>query len=112
MDFEWGALVINRMKPPEYKKDFYFIRHGKTNFNTSIHKIDHEDVSLNAEGLQQARDIEPLITSLPIKTVCSSPLKRAKETKEIISMRLQAPHVEILRAWRVFSSDMESHDRT
>lgn len=74
------------------KKEFYFIRHGQTDFNVSDLKLDHEDVSLNATGLMQAKEIEPIIANLPIKTVCCSPLKRATETKEIISARLPAVH--------------------
>lgn len=77
------------------KKEFYFIRHGQTDYNISNAKIDHEDVSLNAMGLKQAQAIEAIVAQLPIKSVCYSPFKRAKETKEIISSRLQALHYEI-----------------
>jgi uncharacterized phosphatase len=71
-------------------KEFYFIRHGQTDHNISIHlKEDHGDISLNETGRKQAKNIEPIVFSLPIQTVCSSPLKRAQETKEIISSRLQ-----------------------
>lgn len=77
------------------KKEFYFIRHGQTDYNVSNHKVDHEDVSLNAVGFQQAKDIEPIIATLPIRSVCCSPLKRAKETKETISKRLQLTHYEM-----------------
>lgn len=79
-----------------FKREFYFIRHGQTDYNASSAKVDHGDVSLNAIGGKQARTVEPVIASLPIKSVCCSPLKRAKETKEIITSRLQVPHHEIL----------------
>ncbi len=89
------------------KKEFYFIRHGQTDYNVSNHKVDHEDVSLNAVGFQQAKDIEPIIANLPIRSVCCSPLKRAKETKEVISKRLQSMHYDMpelgecsLQIWR------------
>ncbi len=78
-----------------YPKEFYFIRHGQTDYNISGEKLDHEDVSLNMTGRNQAYAVEPLIASLPIKSICCSPLKRAKETKEIISSKLQATHYEI-----------------
>lgn len=78
-----------------YKKEFYFIRHGQTDYNASNAKVDHDDVSLNAAGLQQAEMIEPIIANLLIKSVCYSPLKRVKETKEVICSRLQAIHHEI-----------------
>jgi len=77
------------------EKEFYFVRHGQTDYNISGCKVDHEDVSLNDTGLQQAQAIESIIATLPIKSVCFSPLKRAKETKEVISLRLQADHYEM-----------------
>lgn len=77
------------------KKDFYFVRHGRTDYNDSDRKVDHDDVPLNVTGRLQAQTIEPLIADLRIKSVCFSPLKRAKETKELVSVRLQAAHYEI-----------------
>lgn len=79
-----------------FKKEFYFIRHGQTDYNTSSTKIDHPyDISLNATGFRQAQAIEPVIANLPFKSVCHSPLKRAIETKEVITSRLHAVHHEI-----------------
>lgn len=77
------------------KKEFYFIRHGQTDPNIGIIGDDHEDVSLNATGWKQARKIESKIATLPVKTVCFSPLKRVKETKEVITTRLLAEHCEL-----------------
>lgn len=78
-----------------HKKEFYFIRHGQTDYNVSNVKIDHEDVSLNETGRKQAQAVEPIMASLPIRAVCCSPLKRAIETKEIIASRLQVRHYKI-----------------
>lgn len=77
------------------RKEFYFVRHGQTDHNLSGCKVDHEDIPLNATGLRQAREIESIIAALPIKSVCCSPLKRAKQTKEAITLRLQAEHYEV-----------------
>ena len=80
------------------QKEFYFIRHGQTDHNISDRNLknDHpEDIPLNETGKSQARLIEPIITSLPIQTVCASPLKRVQETKEIITSNLQLEHHEI-----------------
>lgn len=73
-------------------KEFYFIRHGQTDHNASSKiKEDHcPEVSLNAIGKEQAKAIQPLVGQLPIQTICSSPLKRAQETKEIITENLKA----------------------
>lgn len=76
------------------KKEFYFIRHGQTDYNILPCKVDHEDVSLNATGFQQAQAVEAVIATLPVKSICFSPLKRAKETKDAIALRLQATHYE------------------
>lgn len=80
------------------RKEFYFVRHGQTNHNLleGKHKGDHPgDIPLNETGRTQAKLIQPTISTLPIKTVCSSPLKRAQETKEIITSNLQVNHHEI-----------------
>lgn len=86
------------MGPVILQKEFYFIRHGQTDHNIfeGKEKGDHpEDIPLNDTGSSQARGIEPLIYTLPIQTVCSSPLKRAQETKEIITSKLKVDHHEI-----------------
>lgn len=80
------------------QKEFYFVRHGQTDHNVceGVDTEDHpQEISLNETGKNQARLIEPLLSGLPIKTICSSPLNRAKETRDIISKRILAPHVEI-----------------
>jgi probable phosphoglycerate mutase len=78
------------------KKEFYFIRHGQTDGNIAPSiKTNHGDISLNETGVAQAHRIEHRVSSLPIKTICCSPLKRAKETKEICCARLSAQHHEI-----------------
>lgn len=80
------------------KKEFYFIRHGQTDHNKleGLNKGDHpRDIPLNETGREQAHAIEPLVATLPIRTVCSSPLRRAQETKEIVTAKLQADHYAI-----------------
>lgn len=80
------------------KKEFYFVRHGQTDYNIleGTNKGDHPaDISLNQTGEKQARAIEPLIALLPVKTVCTSQMRRVHETKNIVARRLEAPHYEI-----------------
>lgn len=77
------------------KKEFYFVRHGQTDGNIAALKQDHVDIPLNATGREQARLIEPIIASLPVKTICYSPLKRAKETRELACANLNATHAEL-----------------
>ena len=78
------------------KKEFYFVRHGQTDSNIGIWRDGHEDAPLNETGRSQAQSIESIIASLPIKTVCYSPLKRAVETKTLITPRLNADQCEIM----------------
>lgn len=66
------------------KKDFVFVRHGQTNHNLSTYKMDHGDISLNATGRMQALKIAPIIQNYAFQTICCSPLKRAKETKDLL----------------------------
>ena len=75
------------------KKDFYFIRHGQTDHNKLLTKTDHGDISLNLTGKEQARNIAPLVSQIPLQTICYSPLKRAKETKELILPERE--HIEL-----------------
>lgn len=79
-------------------KEFYFVRHGQTDHNIcpSKDKGDHTaDIPLNITGRRQAEAIEPLIASLPLQAVAFSPMKRAAETKELITSRLCLPQIEI-----------------
>lgn len=79
-----------------HKKEFYFIRHGQTDHNVTGMFRDEIDLSLNAHGQKQAIAVENTIARLPIKTVCFSPLKRAKQTKEIVTQRLIHDPCEIM----------------
>ena len=81
-----------------FKKEFYFVRHGQTDHNLleGKHKSDHSgEIPLNQTGREQAIAIEPIVSLLPIQTICASPMQRAQETKKIVAARLQAPHYEI-----------------
>lgn len=54
------------------KKEFYFVRHGQTDYNIAKHKkdLDHPiDIPLNDTGRTQAKLIEPLVAVLPIQTI-------------------------------------------
>jgi probable phosphoglycerate mutase len=77
------------------QKEFYFVRHGQTDGNVATIRQDYGDIPLNPTGREQARIIEPLIANLPIKSVYCSPLKRAKETRDIACMNLRTAHAEL-----------------
>lgn len=71
--------------------EFYFIRHGQTDYNIRVDhdKVEHPPhVPLNDTGRAQAVAVERVIYTLPIKTICCSPYLRAQETKNLITTRL------------------------
>lgn len=63
----------------------YFIRHGKTNNNVNKILTGREDVCLNEEGISQANVAKEKIKDLNIDLIFCSPLKRARQTCEIIN---------------------------
>ncbi len=76
------------------QKEFYFIRHGQTDHHKGL-DLDNTDIPLNVAGEHQARNIEPLIATLPIQTICFSPLIRAKQTKDLIASSISVKHHEL-----------------
>jgi broad specificity phosphatase PhoE len=76
-------------------KDFYFIRHGETDWNVEHRGMGQKDVPLNQKGERQAAEAVKYLESEKIKTICHSPLQRAKRTAEIISEKLKLPMFEI-----------------
>lgn len=63
----------------------YLLRHGETEWNTQRRMQGWEDVTLNESGKKQARQCGLFLKDYEINVVVTSPLKRAKETAEIIS---------------------------
>ncbi len=71
-------------------QEFYFVRHGQTDQN--IGKVTNFllNAPLNSTGIQQSHQLAPRVAQLPIKTICYSPLLRAKTTTDIIAAHI--PH--------------------
>lgn len=65
---------------------FYLLRHGETDWNRRRVMQGHTDIPLNATGVRQAESIAAVVAALPIRTVCASPLARARRTAEIVNM--------------------------
>ena len=62
----------------------YIVRHSKTDFNEQNRYSGRTNLSLNAYGKQQAKELTKHVQNLSIDIIVSSPLKRAIETAEII----------------------------
>ncbi len=68
---------------------FYFMRHGKTDWNLKNMIQGHIDIPLNQEGIEQAKMAAPLLADKGISRIVSSPLLRAHKTAQIINEILQ-----------------------
>lgn len=68
-------------------------RHGETDWNIAGILQGWIDVEINDEGRRQAREMAEDLADAGFGLVCSSPLRRAMETAEIIAdaLRLPAP---------------------
>ncbi|MCL4561002.1 MAG: histidine phosphatase family protein [Chloroflexi bacterium] len=78
----------------------YWVRHGENPANItkefSSHKVDY---SLTPKGVLQAEQTADYFASRMIDAIYSSPLKRTRETAEIIARRLAMP-VQIMDEFR------------
>lgn len=72
------------------KGRFYFIRHGKTDWNNKKLCQGQTDIPLNLQGIEEIRQLCPLIKTLFPSTIFTSPLKRALESALIIQNECQA----------------------
>jgi probable phosphoglycerate mutase len=75
------------------RKEFYFIRHGQTDWNKENRIMGWSNIPLNELGAQQAKFAIPALKKLGIKTICYSPLIRAQQTATIINQTLNAKMV-------------------
>jgi probable phosphoglycerate mutase len=64
---------------------FYFLRHGETEWNKLRLMQGQTDTPLNPNGVVQAHLAAEIAVSLDIKTICASPLRRARHTADIIA---------------------------
>ncbi|WP_419905757.1 histidine phosphatase family protein [Kiloniella sp.] len=67
------------------KKEFYYIRHGQTDWNAAGRMQGFTDIPLNETGRQQAYQAAEAIKGTEIATICASPLGRALETAKILN---------------------------
>ncbi|MCY9663134.1 histidine phosphatase family protein [Paenibacillus chondroitinus] len=70
--------------------DFYLVRHA-------IKEKDVGDVPISVEGLEQANVTAKYLEYFPISRIFSSPLKRAKQTAQIIGKAAKIPIDEDIR---------------
>jgi broad specificity phosphatase PhoE len=95
------------------KAEFYFIRHGETDWNFEGRCMGQKDIPLNDRGISQAIRASSLLQEFPIKSICYSPLLRTKRTAEIINKTLNCPMIEIdaLKecCWGTFEGELKQN---
>ncbi|MEV7156580.1 histidine phosphatase family protein [Streptomyces misionensis] len=67
--------------------DLLLVRHGETEWSRSGRHTSRTDVPLTEHGREEARRLMPLIGSYRIGAAFVSPLRRARETAELIGVR-------------------------
>ncbi len=72
-------------------KQFYFLRHGETDWNLKGITMGQTDIELNATGLKQAEKVAESLKDTKFESVATSPLKRAFQTAQIISEKMNIP---------------------
>jgi broad specificity phosphatase PhoE len=77
---------------PLFEREFYFLRHGETDFNRLKLIAGSTDVELNDTGRAQARAAVELVRPLGIRNIVSSGLRRARDTAAIVAAALGLPH--------------------
>lgn len=90
--------------------DFYYMRHGMTDANLKQTMCGGGwDLGLNAAGLSQAFTAAygPLGKCSELRTICVSPMKRARQTANIISSVLKLPIVVVDGLREIMVGDWE-----
>lgn len=64
----------------------YVIRHGQTDWNKKKITMGRKDISLNEAGIKQAFVTKELIDNSDIDLIICSPLKRTKQTADIVNI--------------------------
>jgi uncharacterized phosphatase len=81
------------MKIPN-ARSFYFVRHGQTDWNIQHKAMGSQDIALNDRGILQAHQAALLLNNEPIATIVTSPLRRARQTADIIAQYMHVPVLE------------------
>jgi valyl-tRNA synthetase len=76
------------------KGEWYFMRHGETDWNKERKVQGHQDIPLNERGKEQAYSMANYFEKIKIDLVISSDLQRAAETARIIADQIGVEHIE------------------
>lgn len=85
----------------------YLIRHGETDQNRKYCLQGHSDIELNEYGRKLARKTKEGLEDVDFNLIFTSPLKRAKETAQIIRGEREIPLIEEKRLMEIGFGDYE-----
>ncbi|MBR4618942.1 MAG: histidine phosphatase family protein [Bacilli bacterium] len=85
----------------------YITRHGQTDWNVQKKVMGRCDEPLNETGLKQAEETKKNLLDTDIDLIICSPLKRAKETAEIIN---KGRNIPIIYDERIIERDFGEHE--
>jgi probable phosphoglycerate mutase len=75
---------------------FYLFRHGETDWNKESRIQGSTNTQLNSRGIQQAKDLIPLLEELDLEVIYTSDLNRAYHTGKIVADAFDIPiHKEV-----------------
>ncbi len=74
--------------------DIFVTRHGQTDWNAEQRIQGQTDIELNQSGREQAEFVRDSVKNNKYDLIISSPLKRARETADIINQVLNVPIIE------------------
>ena len=81
------------------ERQLWLLRHGATEWAKNGRHTGNTDLPLLPEGEEEARRLEPALTSHRFAAVFSSPLQRAKRTCELGGLGGQLRVMDLLREW-------------
>jgi broad specificity phosphatase PhoE len=73
---------------PIPQRNFFFLRHGQTDWNAQGQFQGHSEIPLNATGLAQAESAAQALAPCGIDIIATSPLLRARQTAGIVAAKL------------------------
>lgn len=75
-------------------KTFYFVRHGRTDWNLQRKLLGRDDIPLNDLGIADALAHQRFFADIALNEIVCSPLKRACQTARVINEEKNVPIVQ------------------
>jgi broad specificity phosphatase PhoE len=69
----------------------FLLRHGETAWNKLGRVMGRTQVPLGADGIQQIEKIAPLVATLELDAIYTSPLRRAVQTAKVVAAGTKLP---------------------